>query len=124
LEQIIIIVVIGFLVYMIFSLIKKRYLTSHDDGIKNHLSKNGLDLLKVIEPSPNDWKKSPFKKPPLVKVSFVQIKFFGAQIDPNEKEYRIINAKNSNNHVFRIWMEIDTSIMGKTKIEYKKEKRK
>jgi len=42
-------------------------------------------------------------------------------IDANDVEYQIIEVINPANKTFRIWMEIDTSILTKTKIQYQKE---
>ncbi|WP_133688210.1 hypothetical protein [Maribacter spongiicola] len=42
-------------------------------------------------------------------------------IDANDVEYQIIEVINPANKTFRIWMEIDTSILTKNKIQYQKE---
>ena len=120
-KSIIALIVVAFIVYKIFKLIQDRNLISNYDRIQEYLIKNNLKLIKIINPSSKDWKKSPFKKPPTVEISLIQIRVLGMPIDASDVEYQIIEVINPANKTFRIWMKIDTSIMTKTKIQYQKE---
>ena len=120
-KTLIALIVVAFIVYKIFKLIQDRHLISNYDRIQEYLIKNNLKLVKTINPSSEDWKKSPFKKPSAVKISLIQIRVLGIPIDASDVEYQIIEVINPSNKTFRIWMEIDTSILTKTKIQYQKE---
>ncbi len=101
--------------------VQENTLLQNYDRIQEYLIKNNLKLTKTIKPTSNDWKKSPFKKPPAVKISLIQIRVLGMPIDASDVEFKIIEVINPANKTFRIWMKIDTSILTKTKIQYQKE---
>ncbi|NAS32259.1 hypothetical protein GTQ40_14840 [Flavobacteriaceae bacterium R38] len=115
------IAIVVFVVYKVFELIRNRHFRLYNNRIESYLLDNGLKLIKTIQPAKEDWIKSPFEKPPAIKVSLVQIRVLGIMIDPSDTEFKIIIASDKNDDKIKIWMKIETIIMARTKIEFKKE---
>ncbi len=109
------------MIYKVFSLIKDRHFKTYRNQIQNYLIDNDLKLIQTLKPKKEDWTKSPFEKPSSIEVSFVQIKVLGIMVDPSNKEYKIILTSDKNGTQVKIWMEVNTGILYKTKIEFKKE---
>jgi len=108
-----------FITYQQARLFINRYLRLYNSEIFDYLKSRGYKLVEIRYPNNLDWKGSPFKRPPNLKVSLLIITINGLIIRWNKKEYKLIVAgkKNGTEKVF--WVEIETQYFSKPEITIK-----
>ena len=111
----IIILLIIYVTYNQIRIIYYRNFKSFNKEIENFLDSNNYQLIDKRKPNKEDWKKSPFKKPPNFKVTFSVVKINGLPVTWTDLKYKVIIGKNENRRK-QIWLEIKTTYFQKPKL--------
>ena len=119
-EYIFIAIIIAIVLYATFNQVKVLYyrnFKSFDSEIEKFLKSNNFELVETRKPNKEDWKKSPFKKPPNFEISLSIIKINGIPVTWTDLKYKVIIGKNENKRK-KIWLEIKTSYFQKPKLKF------
>ena len=119
-EYIFIAIIIAIVLYATFNQVKVLYyrnFKSFDSEIEKFLKSNNFKLVETRKPNKEDWKKSPFKKPPNFEISLSIIKINGIPVTWTDLKYKVIIGKNENKRK-KIWLEIKTSYFQKPKLKF------
>ena len=119
-EYLFIVIIITILIYVTFNQVRilyYRYFKSFDKEIEEFLKSNNYEFIEKRKPNKEDWKKSPFKKPPKFKVRLSLIKINGVPVTWTDLKYKVIIGKNKNN-TKKIWLEIKTTYFQKPKFKF------
>jgi len=92
----------------------RKEFRSFSPGIVKQFKEIGLQVTSIEEPTREDWEKSPFKKPPSVKVSLVQVRILGMMIDTEENRHFVVMATNKSGKLKRYWVRTTVSFATKT----------
>ena len=117
-EYIFIIFIISLIIYLglsQFRVIYYRYLKSFDKEIIKYLDSNNYQIEETRTPNKNDWKKSPFKKPPNFEVSLSLVQINGISVTWTDYEYKVIEVKDKKH---KIWLEIKTTYFQKPVLKF------
>jgi hypothetical protein len=119
-EYLFIVIIITIVIYATFNQVRVLYyrnFKSFDKEIEEFLKSNNYEFIEKRKPNKEDWKKSPFKKPPNFEVSISIIKINGVPVTWTDLKYKVIIGKNKNN-TKKIWLEIKTTYFQKPKLEF------
>jgi len=119
-EYLFIIIIIALIIYVTYNQVRVIYyrnFKSFDREIEGFLKSNNYQFIEKRKPNKEDWKKSPFKKPPNFEVSLSIIKINGIPITWTNLKYKVIIGKNKN-HTKKIWLEIKTTYFQKPKLKF------
>tara|TARA_R110002050_G_scaffold585_2_gene4214 strand:- start:51 stop:425 length:375 start_codon:yes stop_codon:yes gene_type:complete len=115
---IIISVIIIYVTYNQIRVIYYRNFKSFDKEIEEFLKTNNYEFIEKRKPNKEDWKKSPFKKPPNFEVSLSLIKINGMPVTWTDLKYKVIIGKKNENRTKKIWLEIKTTYFQKPKLKF------
>jgi hypothetical protein len=119
-EYLFIVIIITIVIYATFNQVRVLYyrnFKSFDKEIEEFLKSNNYEFIEKRKPNKEDWKKSPFKKPPNFEVSISIIKINGVPVTWTDLKYKVIIGKNKNK-TKKIWLEIKTTYFQKPKLEF------
>ena len=119
-EYLFIIIISAFIIYVTYNQIRVIYyrnFKSFDKEIEEFLKTNNYEFIEKRKPNKEDWKNSPFKKPPNFEVSLSVIKINGLPVTWTDLKYKVIIGKNKNNKK-KIWLEIKTTYFQKPKLKF------
>jgi|TARA_B110000037_G_C16742143_1_gene351653 hypothetical protein len=119
-EYLFIIIISAFIIYVTYNQIRVIYyrnFKSFDKEIEEFLKSNNYEFIEKRKPNKEDWKNSPFKKPPNFEVSLSVIKINGLPVTWTDLKYKVIIGKNKNNKK-KIWLEIKTTYFQKPKLKF------
>ncbi|PHR70995.1 MAG: hypothetical protein COA67_07290 [Lutibacter sp.] len=119
-EYLFIIIISAFIIYVTYNQIRVIYyrnFKSFDREIEEFLKSNNYEFIEKRKPNKEDWKKSPFKKPPNFKVSLSVIKINGVPVTWTDLKYKVVIGKNEKN-TKKIWLEIKTTYFQKPKLKF------
>ena len=120
-EYLFIFIVLLLVIYATYNQIKVIYyrnFKSFDKEIEEFLESNNYQLIEKRKPNKEDWKKSPFEKPPSFKINLSVVKINGLPVTWTDLKYKVIIGKNEN-RTKRIWLEIKTTYFQKPKLKFK-----
>ena len=115
-----IIIISAFIIYVTYNqirVINYRNFKSFDKEIEEFLKSNNYEFIEKRKPNKEDWKNSPFKKPPNFEVSLSIIKINGIPVTWTDLKYKVIIGKNENK-TKKIWLEIKTTYFQKPKLKF------
>ena len=115
---IIISVIIIYVTYNQIRVIYYRNFKSFDKEIEEFLKSNNYEFIEKRKPNKEDWKNSPFKKPPNFEVSLSIIKINGIPVTWTDLKYKVIIGKKNENRTKKIWLEIKTTYFQKPKLKF------
>lgn len=119
-EYLFVIIISVFIIYVTYNQIRVIYyrnFKSFDKEIEEFLKSNNYEFIEKRKPNKEDWKKSPFKKPPKFKVTFFVIKINGLPVTWTDLKYKVIIGKDENRSK-QIWLEIKTTYFQKPKLNF------
>ena len=119
-EYIFIIIIVVFIIYITINqarVIYYRNFKSFDGEIEEFLNSHNYKFIEKRKPNNEDWKKSPFKKPPNFEVSLSIIKINGLPVTWIDLKYKVILGENKN-ETEQIWLEIKTTYFQKPKLKF------
>jgi hypothetical protein len=119
-EYLFIIIISAFIIYVTYNqirVINYRNFKSFDKEIEEFLKSNNYEFIEKRKPNKEDWKNSPFKKPPNFEVSLSIIKINGIPVTWTDLKYKVIIGKNENK-TKKIWLEIKTTYFQKPKLKF------
>jgi hypothetical protein len=119
-EYLFIIIISAFIIYITYNQIRVIYyrnFKSFDKEIEEFLKSNNYEFIEKKKPNKEDWKNSPFKKPPNFEVSLSIIKINGIPVTWTDLKYKVIIVKNENK-TKKIWLEIKTTYFQKPKLKF------
>ena len=119
-EYFFIFTVVLLIIYVTYNQIKVIYyrnFKSFDKEIDTFLESHNYQLIEKRNPNKEDWKKSPFKKPPNFKVTLSVVKINGLPVTWTDLKYKVIIGKNEN-RTKQIWLEIKTTYFQKPKMNF------
>ena len=119
-EYLFIIIISAFIIYVTYNQIRVIYyrnFKSFDKEIEEFLKSNNYEFIKKRKPNKEDWKNSPFKKPPNFEISLSIIKINGIPVTWTDLKYKVIIGKNENK-TKKIWLEIKTTYFQKPKLKF------
>ena len=119
-EYLFIIIISAFIIYVTYNQIRVIYyrnFKSFDKEIEEFLKSNNYEFIEKRKPNKEDWKNSPFKKPPNFEVSLSVIKINGLPVTWTDLKYKVIIGKNKNN-TKKIWLEVKTTYFQKPKLKF------
>ena len=120
-EYLFIIIISAFIIYVTYNQIRVIYyrnFKSFDKEIEEFLKTNNYEFIEKRKPNKEDWKKSPFKKPPNFEVSLSLIKINGIPVTWTDLKYKVIIGKKNENKTKKIWLEIKTTYFQKPKLKF------
>jgi hypothetical protein len=120
-EYLLIIIISAFIIYVTYNQIRVIYyrnFKSFDKEIEEFLKTNNYEFIEKRKPNKEDWKKSPFKKPPNFEVSLSLIKINGIPVTWTDLKYKVIIGKKNENKTKKIWLEIKTTYFQKPKLKF------
>jgi hypothetical protein len=109
-EYLFIIIISAFIIYVTYNQIRVIYyrnFKSFDKEIEEFLKSNNYEFTEKRKPNKEDWKNSPFKKPPNFEVSLSVIKINGLPVTWTDFKYKVIIGKNKTK---KIWLEIKSHV--------------
>jgi|TARA_R110001606_G_C15202636_1_gene631882 hypothetical protein len=110
-----------FIIYVTYNQIRVIYyrnFKSFDKEIEEFLKSNNYEFIEKRKPNKEDWKNSPFKKPPNFEVSLSIIKINGIPVTWTDLKYKVIIGKKNENKTKKIWLEIKTTYFQKPKLKF------
>ncbi|PWG06914.1 hypothetical protein [Polaribacter aquimarinus] len=119
-EYFFIFIVVLLIIYATYNQIKVIYyrnFKSFEIEIENFLESHNYQLIEKRNPNKEDWKKSPFEKPPNFKVTLSVIKINGLPVTWTDLKYKVIIGKKEN-RTKQIWLEIKTTYFQKPKLNF------
>jgi len=119
-EYLFIIIISAFIIYVTYNqirVINYRNFKSFDKEIEEFLKSNNYEFIEKRKPNKEDWKNSPFKKPPNFEISLSVIKINGIPVTWTDLKYKVIIGKNENK-TKKIWLEIKTTYFQKPKLKF------
>lgn len=119
-EYLFIVIISAFIIYITYNQIRVIYyrnFKSFDKEIEEFLKSNNYEFIEKRKPNKEDWKNSPFKKPPNFEVSLSIIKINGIPVTWTDLKYKVIIGKNENK-TKKIWLEIKTTYFQKPKLKF------
>ena len=119
-EYLFFIIISVFLLYLTYNQVKVIYyrnFKSFDREIEEFLTSKNYKLIEKRKPNKDDWKKSPFKKPPDFQISISIVKINGVPVTWTDLKYKVIIGKNQN-ETNKIWLEIKTTYFQKPKLKF------
>jgi hypothetical protein len=119
-EYLLIITITAFFIYITYNQVQVIYyrnFKSFDEEIEGFLKSHNYQFIEKRKPNKEDWKKSPFKKPPNFEVSFAVIKINGLPVTWTDLKYKVIIGKNEDK-TKKIWLEIKTTYFQKPKLKF------
>ncbi|WP_339885847.1 hypothetical protein [Polaribacter vadi] len=120
-EYLFITIISAFIIYVTYNQIRVIYyrnFKSFDKEIEEFLKTNNYEFIEKRKPNKEDWKKSPFKKPPNFEVSLSLIKINGIPVTWTDLKYKVIIGKKNENKTKKIWLEIKTTYFQKPKLKF------
>jgi hypothetical protein len=120
-EYLFVIILTIFIIYVTYNQIRVIYyrnFKSFDKEIEEFLKNNNYEFIEKRKPNKEDWKKSPFKKPPNFEVSLSLIKINGIPVTWTDLKYKVIIGKKNENKTKKIWLEIKTTYFQKPKLKF------
>ncbi len=120
-EYLSVIILTLFIIYVTYNQIRVIYyrnFKSFDKEIEEFLKINNYEFIEKRKPNEEDWKKSPFKKPPNLEVSLSLIKINGIPVNWTDLKYKVIIGKKNENKTKKIWLEIKTTYFQKPKLKF------
>lgn len=120
-EYLFVIIISVFIIYVTYNQIRVIYyrnFKSFDKEIEEFLKSNNYEFIEKRKPNKEDWKNSPFKKPPNFEVSLSIIKINGIPVTWTELKYKVIIGKKNENKTKKIWLEIKTTYFQKPKLKF------
>ncbi len=119
-EYFFIFTVVLLIIYVTYNQIKVIYyrnFKSFDKEIETFLKSNNYQLIEKRKPNKEDWKNSPFEKPPNFKVTLSVVKINGLPVTWTDLKYKVIIGKKEN-RTKQIWLEIKTTYFQKPKLNF------
>ncbi len=119
-EYLFVFIIIAGIAYISFNQIRIIYyrnFKSFDKEIEEFLKSNSYQFIEKRKPNKEDWKESPFKKPPNFEVSLSIIEINGAPVTWTDLKYKVIIGENES-HKNQIWLEIKTTYFQKPKLTF------
>jgi len=119
-EYLFFIIISVFLLYLTYNQVRVLYyrnFKSFDTEIEEFLTSKNYQLIEKRKPNKDDWKNSPFKKPPDFQVSLSIVKINGVTVTWTDLKYKVIIGKNKN-ETKKIWLEIKTTYFQKPKLKF------
>ena len=119
-EYLFIIIIIALMIYVTFNQVRVIYyrnIKSFDKEIEEYLKHHNYEFIECRKPNKEDWKKSPFKKPPNFDVSLSVIKINGIPVTWTDLKYKVIIGQN-NQQKKSIWLEIKTVFFQKPQLTF------
>jgi hypothetical protein len=119
-EYLFIAIIVAFFIYLTINQIRVLYyrnFKSFEGEIEEFLKSHNYEFIEKRNPNKEDWKKSPFKKPPNFKVSLSIIKINGIPVTWTDFKYKVIIGRNQNK-TKQIWLEIKTTYFQKPKLKF------
>ena len=119
-EYLFFIIISVFLLYLTYKQVRVLYyrnFKSFDTEIEEFLTSKNYQLIEKRKPNKDDWKKSPFKKPPDFQISLSIVKINGVPVTWTDLKYKVIIGKNQN-ETNKIWLEIKTTYFQKPKLKF------
>lgn len=120
-EYLFVIIISVFIIYVTYNQIRVIYyrnFKSFDKEIEEFLKSNNYEFIEKRKPNKEDWKNSPFKKPPNFEVSLSIIKINGIPVTWTDLKYKVIIGKKNENKTKKIWLEIKTTYFQKPKLKF------
>lgn len=78
----------------------------------------GYVFLSKRTPNKKDWKTSPFKRPPLIKLSLIDIKVLGIPVSFKREEFFIVEVEKDG-EMSSFWIKAVSGFFSKTKFYIK-----
>ena len=120
-EYLFVTIISAIIIYVTYNQIRVIYyrnFKSFDKEIEEFLKTNNYEFIEKRKPNKEDWKKSPFKKPPNFEVSLSLIKINGIPVTWTDLKYKVIIGKKNENKTKKIWLEIKTTYFQKPKLKF------
>ena len=120
-EYLFVIIISVFIIYVTYNQIRVIYyrnFKSFDKEIEELLKSNNYEFIEKRKPNKEDWKNSPFKKPPNCEVSLSIIKINGIPVTWTDLKHKVIIGKKNENKTKKIWLEIKTTYFQKPKLKF------
>ena len=119
-EYLLIVIIVAFFVYLTITQVRVLYyrnFKSYDGEIEDFLKSHDYKFIEKRKPNNEDWKKSPFKKPPDFEISFSSIKINGLPVTWTDLKYKVIIGENKN-QAKEVWLEIKTTYFQKPRLKF------
>lgn len=109
---------IVYLIYQQARLIYNRYIRTYEPEIQKYLAAKDFEFIETVIPNDNDWRKSPFTKPPDFGFSLLIIRLNGVNITWTRKHYLIITGHRKGK-IREFWLEKKTTYFQKPVLSFR-----